>query len=86
MVLINPVIYEKTDMQRSVEGCLSVPKHEWNQAVPRAKRIRVLFQTLDGETSRLKAHGLLAAVIQHEIDHLDGILYTDYLLKPKTEL
>lgn len=82
IILCNPVIFKKADTQLSREGCLSVPKREWNQSVTRAKRIRVVFRTLNGETSYLKAHGNLAAVIQHEIDHLDGILFTDYLQTP----
>jgi len=81
IAMVNPVIVRSEDYQQSREGCLSVPKDKWGQLVARRKRIRVEYQDLDGDVHKLKAQGQLAAVIQHEIDHLNGVLFTDYLPK-----
>jgi peptide deformylase len=81
IAMANPVIVRAEDYQQSREGCLSVPKDKWGQLVARRKRIRVEYQDLDGDVHKLKAQGLLAACIQHEIDHLNGVLFTDYLPK-----
>jgi peptide deformylase len=79
LVLVNPIITEAIDYQRTTEGCLSVPREKWQQVVTRRKRIRVEYQTVDGTRKKLKARDLMSSVLQHEIDHLDGILFTDYL-------
>lgn len=79
IVMVNPYITRAQDWQRSLEGCLSVPKERWGQAVSRRKRIVVHYRNLAGEPKTLKAHTLHAACIQHEIDHLNGILFTDYV-------
>lgn len=79
VVMVNPDIRSAKDYQRSVEGCLSVAKSKWNQAVSRRKRIVVYFEDAYGIPFRVKAAGPYAAVIQHEVDHLNGVLFTDYV-------
>ena len=80
-VLINPVILEKDGEQVSEEGCLSVPGYY--EEVERADRIRVRYQNRDGDEVETEMEGLLAVVVQHEIDHLDGKLFVDYLSEAK---
>lgn len=75
--LINPVITRKSGMDAMEEGCLSVP--ETCISVKRALKISVDFMDEDGRVSRIEAEGLLARAIQHEIDHLSGVLIIDYL-------
>lgn len=77
--MVNPVITGRSGRQRSAEGCLSVARRHWNQPVNRALRIWVHYHDTVGREQHLKARGLLAAAIQHEIDHLDGVLFTDHL-------
>lgn len=81
-VMVNPRITKARDYQRSEEGCLSIAKSKWNQPITRSKFITVEYQDLDGEPWKMKLHGLLSRVVQHEIDHLDGKLFIDYV-KPK---
>jgi peptide deformylase len=76
-VFINPEIIERDGSQTCEEGCLSVPGIY--AEVKRAERIRVRALDTDGETFELEADGLLAVCIQHEIDHLDGKVFVDYL-------
>ncbi|MDP9728430.1 peptide deformylase [Alicyclobacillus tolerans] len=75
--MVNPEIIEKSGTQRSVEGCLSLPGISGE--VTRAAYVRVRALNRQGETFEIEAKDLLARCIQHEIDHLDGILFTDYL-------
>lgn len=82
-VLINPEIIEKDGVTASDEGCLSVPGYY--EEVERAEHIKVRFLDRDGEQVELDAHGLLAICIQHEIDHLDGKLFVDYLSEAKRQ-
>ncbi len=79
LVLANPVIVKTAGEQSSREGCFSVPKDIWFKPIKRALRVVVEYQTLAGEHKRVKAHGLGAAVLQHQIDLLSGKLMTDYL-------
>ena len=76
-VFINPTVLEREGESEHEEGCLSVPG--FYETVRRAERVRVSALDLDGEPFELEAHGLLAVCIQHEIDHLDGKLFVDYL-------
>ena len=76
-VLINPEIIGREGQQVCEEGCLSVPG-EYAE-VERAERIRVRALGQDGEQREFDAEGLLAVCIQHEIDHLDGKVFVDYL-------
>jgi peptide deformylase len=78
---INPVILEKDGVQVSEEGCLSVPGYY--EEVQRAEHIRVRYQDRNGEEIEAEFEGLLAVVVQHEIDHLDGKLFVDYLSEAK---
>ena len=79
--LINPEIIEKSGEIESEEGCLSVP--DYSAKIIRANDIKVLALNLDGETSEFDAGEALSICIQHEIDHLDGILFVDHLSKLK---
>jgi peptide deformylase len=77
LVFINPMVLERTGETETEEGCLSVPG--FFDTVRRAERVRVGALDRDGEPFELDASGLLAVCIQHEIDHLDGKLFVDYL-------
>jgi len=79
--LINPVILEKDGVTVTEEGCLSVPGYY--EEVERAEHIRVRFLDGNGEQQEMEAEGLLAVCIQHEMDHLDGKLFVDYLSEAK---
>ena len=79
--MINPEIVKADGEQLSNEGCLSVQHGITRGVVRRAMRVRVAYTDLNGDTRKAKLHGLWAAVAQHEIDHLNGILYTDKLVK-----
>ncbi|EIA31121.1 Peptide deformylase [Candidatus Arthromitus sp. SFB-5] len=80
-VMINPEIISEstTDMQDGPEGCLSVPGIE--DTVRRPKLLTVRYMNLDGEIVTEEARDLYARVICHEVDHLNGILFTDKVLK-----
>lgn len=78
LFLINPVVLESTtEMSVYDEGCLSIPDHY--AEVWRPARIKLGYQDLSGASQILEAEGLLATCIQHEIDHLDGVLFYDRL-------
>src|SRR5690606_23720638 len=77
LVLINPEILAREGVEETEEGCLSVPGIY--DKVTRAERIRVRTLDRDGKVNEFDADGLLAVCIQHEIDHLDGKLFVDYL-------
>ncbi len=83
LVLINPKILEKKGIEKSEEGCLSVP--ESYAEVERAEWIR--FSALDrkGKLYEMEADSLLAICVQHELDHLEGKLFVDYLSRLKRE-
>ncbi len=76
-VMINPELLERDGRCDSEEGCLSVPGYF--DTVARAERVTLRAQDANGETYELEADGLLAVCIQHEIDHLNGHLFIDYL-------
>jgi len=76
-VFINPEILSREGVEETDEGCLSVPGIY--ERVQRAETIRVRALDRDGKSFELDADGLLAVCIQHEIDHLDGKLFVDYL-------
>ncbi len=80
-VLINPEILEKDGVIVTDEGCLSVPGYY--EEVERAEHIKVRFLDRDGAEIELETEGLLAVCIQHEIDHLNGRLFVDYLSEAK---
>ena len=82
-VFINPVIVEKDGVTVTEEGCLSVPGYY--EEVERAEHIRVRFLDRAGEEVEAELEGLLAVCVQHEIDHLDGKLFVDYLSEAKRQ-
>ena len=82
-VLINPTITARDGVQVYEEGCLSVP--EVYEEVERAERITVTYLDRDGQAQQMDADGLLAVCVQHEIDHLDGKLFVDYLSRLKQD-
>ncbi len=84
MVFVNPEILERDGSQVYQEGCLSVPGIFAD--VTRYNRIRVKALDRDGAAFELEADGLLAVCIQHEIDHLDGKVFVDYLSPLKRDL
>ncbi len=82
ITLINPRILDvSTDTQECEEGCLSVPGIF--DEVERPARVEVEALGLDGKPFRLKADGLLAVCVQHEMDHLEGIVFVDHLSRLK---
>lgn len=74
---INPEIIEKDGVEESEEGCLSVPG--FYEKVKRAQHVRVKALDKEGKPFELEARDLLAVCLQHEIDHLDGKLFVDYI-------
>lgn len=82
-ILINPQLLEKDGVIVSEEGCLSVPGYY--EEVERAEHIRVSFLNRDGAEVEMEANGMLAVCFQHEIDHLDGKLFVDYLSEAKRQ-
>jgi len=81
LIMINPEITEQDGEVLGREGCLSVP--EWVGTVPRARRITVRYQDVYGEYHDIETKAFEARVIQHEIDHLDGILFIDKVVSTK---
>ncbi len=77
MVLVNPEIIEKTGERVVMEGCLSIPGYQGE--VRRAETVRIKARDRNGKLFRKKGTELLAQAFEHEIDHLDGVLYIDYL-------
>jgi peptide deformylase len=82
-VLINPEILEKDGVAITEEGCLSVPGYY--EEVERANHIKVRFLDRQGEPREEEFDGLLAVCVQHEIDHLNGKLFVDYLSEAKRQ-
>jgi len=78
LVLINPEIVKREGEQELEEGCLSIPGYRG--LVKRSVTVRARALGLDGKVIRLKAEGLLAEALEHETDHLNGILYIDHLV------
>jgi peptide deformylase len=83
-VFINPEVVSRSDeLSTYEEGCLSIP--EIHEDVERPARVRVRYLDHDGEAHEIDAEGLLATCLQHEIDHLDGVLFIDHLSKLKRD-
>ncbi len=80
-VLINPEIVQAEGEQFGEEGCLSIPGYVG--LVRRAERVTVKGLDRKGKEIKIKGEGLLARALQHEVDHLDGVLFTDRLEKPE---
>ena len=84
LIMINPEIIEHDGMVMGREGCLSVPEFTGN--VMRAEKIKLQFQNPQGETIQFETTGFEARAIQHEMDHLDGVLFLDRLVSRRTDL
>lgn len=84
MVLVNPrIIAQSDEMSVYEEGCLSIP--DYYEEVERPARVTVSFLDREGRECTLEADGLLATCLQHEIDHLNGVLFIDHLSKLKRD-
>lgn len=77
LALVNPTITESSGEELGEEGCLSLP--DFRAIVRRSTEVSINAQNIDGQAVHFSAQGLMARVLQHEIDHLDGILITDRL-------
>lgn len=84
LVLINPKIVEKEGEVKSTEGCLSFPGI--NITIPRAKRVKVIAKNEKGEDIEIDTDDFLAIVLQHEIDHINGIPFINHLSPVKRRL
>ena len=83
-VFINPeLIGTSADKNIHEEGCLSIP--EYYEEVERPAAVKLRYLDLDGKQHEIEANGLLATCIQHEIDHLDGVLFIDHISKLKRD-
>ena len=81
---VNPVIRDRSGETMTNEGCLSVP--DFTADVTRAQSIKLEYQSTSGDTVREELHGLAAVCLQHEIDHLRGKLFIDYLPPLKRQM
>jgi peptide deformylase len=85
IVMINPEITRKsTQMKPYKEGCLSFP--DQYSDVERPAEVTISYTDLDGKAQTLEADDLLAVCVQHEIDHINGIVFTDHISKLKREM
>jgi peptide deformylase len=85
LVFINPeVVWSSDEKATYEEGCLSIP--EYYEEVERPQKVRVKFLDLDGKAKELEAEGLLATCLQHEIDHINGVLFIDHISKLKRDM
>ncbi len=84
-VFVNPTIVQASD-ERSLydEGCLSIP--DYYAEVERPARVRVEYFDVDGKPQAMEADGLMATCLQHEIDHLNGVLFIDHISKLKRDM
>jgi peptide deformylase len=81
---INPeIVWSSEGKNTYEEGCLSIP--EYYEEVERPKQVRVKFTDVHGKAQEIEADGLLATVLQHEIDHLNGVLFIDHISKLKRD-
>ncbi|MPZ59069.1 MAG: peptide deformylase [Rhizobiales bacterium] len=84
-VFVNPEVLWRSDENAThEEGCLSIP--EYYEEVERPAKVKVRHLDLDGKVQEIEAEGLLATCLQHEIDHLNGVLFIDYLSKLKRSM
>ena len=84
IALVNPTIVESSGEQKEEEGCLSIP--DFAERVVRPARVRALFRDASGAECKLEGTGLLARALCHEIDHLNGVLFIDYLSRLKRDM
>ncbi|MCL0101902.1 peptide deformylase [Dehalococcoidia bacterium] len=81
-VIVNPEFVKKVGERQVEEGCLSIPGYRGS--LTRAESVKVKGLALDGSQIRIKAEGLMAQALEHEIDHLEGILYLDHMKEQGT--
>ncbi len=84
LTMVNPAIIETTGSKVMREGCMSVPDYTGN--VERAREIVVQFHDRDGQDQVVRCKGFEAVAIQHELDHLDGLLFLDRVSNPKADI
>jgi peptide deformylase len=85
LFLINPeVLWTSDERATAEEGCLSIP--EYFAEVERPAKVRVAYLDRDGKRQEIEANGIMAVVLQHEIDHLEGKLFIDYISKLKRDM
>jgi peptide deformylase len=84
LVVINPEILAAQGEESAEEGCLSIPG--FYEVVKRAEKVTVRGATVDGQEQRIECTGMLARAFQHEVDHLDGVLFVDHLSPVKKQL
>ena len=83
-VFINPeILWSSDDINVHEEGCLSIP--EYYEEVERPARVRARYLDIDGKPHEVEAEGILATCLQHEIDHLNGVLFIDHISKLKRD-
>ncbi len=82
--LVNPKIIYRSGKRKGREGCLSIPEYKAN--ITRARKVHVEAFTPEGESLTLEARGFEAVALQHEIDHLDGLLFIDRVTDMKRDL
>ena len=83
-IFINPeVIWKSAETSKYEEGCLSIP--EFYEEVERPAQVKVKYLDIDGNAQEIEASGLLATCLQHEIDHINGVLFIDYISKLKRD-
>jgi peptide deformylase len=84
IALINPeIVWTSAEVSVLEEGCLSIP--EYLDEVERPAKVRARFLALDGKEMEVEADGLFARVLQHELDHINGVLFIDHLSKLKRD-
>ncbi len=81
MIMVNPEILENSGEQIINEGCLSVPNKTGD--VKRPEELKVKYTDLDGNSHTIRTEGLLSVVISHEVDHLNGVLFVDKVIKER---
>ncbi len=85
LIMVNPVILERsTDLRLHEEGCLSIP--EITAEIERPAVTRVRYIDIDGKPQETSLEGIWSTVVQHEIDHLNGVLFIDYLSRLKRDM
>jgi peptide deformylase len=84
LVVINPqVVWKSAETSKYEEGCLSIP--EFYEEVERPAQVKVKYLDIEGEEREIEAAGLLATCLQHEIDHINGVLFIDHISKLKRD-
>ncbi len=83
-IFFNPeIVWKSEGLSPYTEGCLSIPDYE--EEVIRPAQVRVRYMDTNGKTQEIEADGILSTCLQHEIDHLNGVLFIDYLSKMKRD-